>query len=84
MQIMFTWIKRLLLTASFLALIITNFLTLTSAAFNAAVSGWCFSFYKKWHIITNLGSRPWGLGSSRSVLRVYRAILVTESYYEHT
>ena len=39
MQIMLTWIRRLLLTASFLALIITNVLTLTSAAFNTAVSG---------------------------------------------
>jgi hypothetical protein len=39
MQTMFTWIKRLFLTASFLALIITNILTLTNAAFSAAVSG---------------------------------------------
>lgn len=39
MQIMFNLIKRLLLTASFLALIITNVLTLRSTAFNAAVSG---------------------------------------------
>ena len=39
MHIMITWIKRLLLTACFLALIITNILTLTNAAFNAAVSG---------------------------------------------
>jgi hypothetical protein len=36
---MLTWIKRLLLTASFLALITTNILTLTSTAFNAALSG---------------------------------------------
>jgi hypothetical protein len=36
---MLTWTKRLLLTASFLALITTNILTLTSTAFNAAVSG---------------------------------------------
>jgi hypothetical protein len=36
---MITWTKRLLLTASFLALITTNILTLTSTAFNAAVSG---------------------------------------------
>jgi hypothetical protein len=36
---MITWTKRLILTASFLALIITNILTLTSTAFNAAVSG---------------------------------------------
>jgi hypothetical protein len=36
---MLTWTKRALLTASFLALIITNILTLTSTAFNAAVSG---------------------------------------------
>ena len=36
---MITWIKRLLLTATFLALIATNILTLTNAAFNAAVSG---------------------------------------------
>jgi len=39
MNTMITWIKRLLLTFSFLALIITNILTLTSAAFNAAISG---------------------------------------------
>jgi hypothetical protein len=31
---MITWTKRLLLTASFLALITTNILTLTSTAFN--------------------------------------------------
>jgi hypothetical protein len=36
---MLTWTKRLLLTASFLTLITTNILTLTSTAFNAAVSG---------------------------------------------
>ena len=36
---MITWTKRLLLTASFLALITTNILSLTSTAFNAAVSG---------------------------------------------
>ena len=36
---MITWTKRLILTASFLALITTNILTLTSTAFNAAVSG---------------------------------------------
>jgi hypothetical protein len=36
---MLTWTKRLLLTASFLALLTTNILTLTSTAFNAAVSG---------------------------------------------
>jgi hypothetical protein len=36
---MLTWPKRLLLTASFLALITTNILALTSTAFNAAVSG---------------------------------------------
>lgn len=36
---MITWTKRLLLTASFLALITTNILTLTSTAFNAALSG---------------------------------------------
>jgi hypothetical protein len=36
---MITWTKRLLLTASFLALITTNIHTLTSTAFNAAVSG---------------------------------------------
>jgi hypothetical protein len=36
---MLTWTKRLLLTASFLALITTNILTLTSTVFNAAVSG---------------------------------------------
>lgn len=34
-----TWIKRILLTTTFLALIATNVLTLTSTAFNAAVSG---------------------------------------------
>jgi len=36
---MITWSKRLLLTASFPALITTNILTLTSTAFNAALSG---------------------------------------------
>jgi hypothetical protein len=36
---MITWIKRLLLTMTFLALIATNLLTLTHAAFNAALSG---------------------------------------------
>jgi hypothetical protein len=36
---MITWTKRLLLTASFLALITTNILTLTNTAFNAALSG---------------------------------------------
>jgi hypothetical protein len=36
---MITWTKRLLLTVSFLALITANILTLTSTAFNAAVSG---------------------------------------------
>ena len=36
---MITWTKRLLLTASFLALIATNILTLTNTAFNAALSG---------------------------------------------
>ena len=36
---MFIWTKRLLLTASFLALITTNILTLTNTAFNAALSG---------------------------------------------
>ncbi len=40
MNRMITWTKRLILTASFLALITTNILTLTNAAFNAAVSGW--------------------------------------------
>jgi len=39
MKLLFTWSKRLILTTGFLALIITNILTLTSAAFNAAVSG---------------------------------------------
>lgn len=34
-----TWIKRLLLSAGFLALITTNILTLTNTAFNAALSG---------------------------------------------
>jgi hypothetical protein len=36
---MITWTKRLIITASFLALISTNILTLTSTEFNAAVSG---------------------------------------------
>ena len=36
---MITWTNRLLLTASFLALITTNILTLTNTAFNAALSG---------------------------------------------
>jgi hypothetical protein len=36
---MIIWTKRLLLTLTFLALIATNVLTLTNAAFNAAVSG---------------------------------------------
>ncbi|MEH6635318.1 MAG: hypothetical protein V7700_07345 [Halioglobus sp.] len=36
---MITWTKRLLLTASFMALIATNILTLTNTAFNAALSG---------------------------------------------
>ncbi len=36
---MLTWIKRLIITVSFLALIATNILTLTNLAFNAAVSG---------------------------------------------
>ena len=36
---MITWTKRLILTASFLALITTNVLTLTNTAFNAALSG---------------------------------------------
>jgi hypothetical protein len=36
---MITWTKRLIITTSFLALITTNILTLTSTAFNAAVSG---------------------------------------------
>ena len=36
---MIIWIKRLFLTTTFLALIVTNILTLTNAAFNAAVSG---------------------------------------------
>ena len=36
---MITWTKRLLLTATFLALITTNILTLTNTAFNAALSG---------------------------------------------
>jgi hypothetical protein len=35
----FTWTKRLFLTLSFLALIATNVLTLTSAVFNATLSG---------------------------------------------
>jgi hypothetical protein len=36
---MIIWTKRLLLTLTFLALIATNVLTLTSTAFNAALSG---------------------------------------------
>ena len=36
---MLTWIKRLLLTTSFLVLIAGNVLTLTHTAFNAALSG---------------------------------------------
>jgi len=36
---MITWTKRLILTSIFLALIATNVLTLTNAAFNAAMSG---------------------------------------------
>ena len=34
-----TWTKRLLITTTFLALLATNILTLTSTAFNAAISG---------------------------------------------
>ena len=36
---MITWTKRLLLTCTILGLLASNVLTLTSAAFNAAVSG---------------------------------------------
>ena len=36
---MMTWIKRLILTCTILGLLATNVLTLTSTAFNAAVSG---------------------------------------------
>ena len=36
---MITWTKRLLLTCAILGLLATNILTLTSAAFNAALSG---------------------------------------------
>ncbi len=36
---MITWTKRLLLTATFLALITTSILTLTHTAFKAALSG---------------------------------------------
>ena len=39
MNPMITWTKRLMLTATILALIATNVLALTNAAFNAAVSG---------------------------------------------
>ena len=39
MKSMITWAKRLLISASLLALIATNLLTLTNSAFNAAVSG---------------------------------------------
>ena len=37
--IMITWTKRLLLTCTLLGLLATNILTLTNAAFNAAISG---------------------------------------------
>ena len=36
---MITWIKRLLLTCTIIGLLATNVLTLTSSAFNAALSG---------------------------------------------
>ena len=36
---MITWTKRLLLTGTILGLLATNVLTLTSTAFNAAMSG---------------------------------------------
>ena len=36
---MIIWIKRLIITATFLALIATNILTLTHTAFNTALSG---------------------------------------------
>ena len=36
---MITWTKRLLLTCTILGLLATNVLTLTSTAFNAALSG---------------------------------------------
>jgi hypothetical protein len=36
---MISWTKRLLLTCTILGLLATNVLTLTSTAFNAAVSG---------------------------------------------
>lgn len=36
---MITWTKRLLLTYTILGLLATNVLTLTSTAFNAALSG---------------------------------------------
>jgi Pyruvate/2-oxoacid:ferredoxin oxidoreductase gamma subunit len=36
---MMTWTKRLLLTCTILGLLATNVLTLTSTAFNAAMSG---------------------------------------------
>ena len=36
---MFTWAKRLALTISFMALLVTNILTLTSKAFNTALPG---------------------------------------------
>lgn len=38
-SIMITWIKRLLLTGTILGLLAINVLTLTSSAFNAALSG---------------------------------------------
>ena len=39
MQKIITWTKRLTITLSFLALVATNILTLTSTTFNAALSG---------------------------------------------
>jgi len=38
-SVMITWTKRLLLTCTILGLLATNVLTLTSTAFNAALSG---------------------------------------------
>lgn len=39
MPAFFSWTKRLILVATFLALIVTNVLTLTNTAFNSALSG---------------------------------------------
>ena len=69
---MIIWIKRLLLTATFLALIATNILTLTSAAFNAAVSG---------VMATALGIRTVSSAlQDKSVMAVVSALRVGEPF----